>query len=485
MNAAFQYNREDVSPGILHFSTGNFHRAHQAVYYQEFLNKNRKKDLTWGVRECSVRNGGSYTEETKPALEKQDYLYTVVELDDKQATPKIVGSIIDMLPYQDDHISIKDALMDDKTKIVSMTVTEGGYFLNPSTNEFDAQNDDIQNDVQNPDKPQTVFGLIVNALKKRRENNQQPFTVMSCDNVPGNGAAARQVTVGLAKLIDEELGDWIDHNVRFPNSMVDRITPDPTEDLARDAGCEDWDYEDDAVIFCEPYRQWVCEDKFCNNERPALEKVGVKFVDDVMPYENMKLRILNGGHASLCCPAALLDIEYVHQAMENEIIYKFLDKLQQTEIVPQVPPVPDTDLKEYWETVRGRYQNSKLSDRIDRNCKFGSDRQPKFILPSIKDCLEKDDNDKQSVMGLATVSAMWCRFCQGTSESGKELEVVDTIEDIKELAEKAKDDPKSWLETDVYGDIGQNEKFRLAFADAFKIVNEEGVEAAMKKYIES
>ena len=229
----------------------------------------------------------------------------------------------------------------------------------------------------------------------------------------------------------------------------------------------------------------MCEDKFCNNQRPALEKVGVKFVEDVTPYENMKLRILNGGHASLCYPAALLDIEFVHEAMENEVICKFLDKLQKTEIVPNVPPVPDTDLSDYWETVRGRYKNSKLSDRIDRNCENGSDRQPKFIIPSIKGCLENTDNEKQQVEGLATVSAMWCRFCQGKSESGKDMNVVDGIEEIQDLAMKAKDDPDTWLEMDVYADVGQETMFREAFCTALKTINDDGVEAAMKKYIES
>eukprot|EP00977_Amphora_coffeiformis_P022947 scaffold11978_cov153-Amphora_coffeaeformis.AAC.4 len=486
LNTAFHYDRNELSAGILHFSTGNFHRAHQAGFYHDlFEATNDKRDLLWGVRECSVRGGGSYTEETKPALEKQEYLYTIVELDDQQATPKITGSIMDMLPYQEDHGPIKEALMQEETKIVSMTVTEGGYFLNPTTNEFDPQIDAIQHDIQHPDKPETVFGLIVHALIQRRDNGQPPFTVMSCDNVPGNGDVCQQVTVGLAKAIDAELGQWIDENVEFPNSMVDRITPEPTDELKRDVGCDDWEYQDDAIIFCEPFRQWVCEDKFCNNQRPPLEKVGVKFVDDVTPYENMKLRILNGGHASLCYPAALLDLEFVHEAMEHKIICQFLDKLQKTEILPQVPPVPDTDLDEYWGTVRGRYHNSKLSDRIDRNCEQGSDRQPKFIIPSLKDCLSKSTDEKQCVDGLATVSALWCRFCQGTSESGQELKVQDSIQEIQDIATKAKDDPLTWLELDVYGDVGQNEKFRTAFTAACKTIQEDGVEAAMQKYIES
>jgi len=363
----------------------------------------------------------------------------------------------------------------------------GGYFLNPSTNEFDPDDDAIQHDIENPDDPQTVFGILIHALKKRREKGMKPFTVMSCDNVPQNGNVARNVTLGLAKLIDGELAEWIESNVLFPCSMVDRITPEPTEELKDSVKLE---YEDKAPIFCEPFRQWVVEDKFCN-ERPPLEQVGVKFVDDVSPWENAKLRILNGGHASLSYPAALLDIEFVHEAMEHSTFAQFLDKLQTTEIVPQVPPVPDTDLKDYWKTICERYKNPTLSDRIDRNCDNGSDRQPKFIIPSIKDGLEKSNNDDEEggCAGLATVSAMWCKYCLGKTESGREIEEAnDAIWDkLKETAEKtAKDgDSSAWLALDeVYGGIGRNEKFQKAFDEALRLCMDEGVEAAMKKYID-
>jgi mannitol 2-dehydrogenase len=384
--------------------------------------------------------------------------------------------------YRDDHQPIKEKLLDGNIKIASMTVTEGGYFISPASGVFDPDNEDIQGDAKNPDNPQTVFGLIVQALKNRRDNDIQPFTVMSCDNVPQNGVVARNTTIGLALLMeDEDLADWIDLNVAFPYSMVDRITPVPTKELEESV---DLDYNDHSMIFCEPFRQWVIEDNFCN-DRPALDNVGAKFVDDVTPWEEAKLRILNAGHASMCYPAALLGIDFVHEAMEHDVIPKFLDKMMESEIIPQIPPVPDTDLKEYYETIRQRYRNPKLSDSIGRNCENGSDRQTKFILPSIEDCTKSDD---ASVDGLAIVSAMWCKYCMGETEDGKPIDDAkdEQWDTLSETAQKAKDDSSAWVSMeDIYGVVGKNEKFHKAFEKALKRCVNDGVEAAMKEYIDS
>ena len=480
VSAGLSYSRDAVQEGIVHFSPGNFHRAHQCTYYNDLFahaaESNNENDFKWGIVGASARDG-SFSD-LQPTMDDQDYLFTVVETDDDTTDPKVIGSIVDMLPYQDDHKPIKEKLVEDAIKIVSMTVTEGGYFID-SNNEFNENADPIQYDAKNPDDPQTVFGLIIQALKERRDKGMKPFTVMSCDNVPHNGKVAKKTTLGLAKLIDEDLANWIDENTEFPCSMVDRITPSTTDELKNSV---DLEYEDNAPVFCEPFRQWVIEDKFCN-ERPPLDKVGAQFVDDVTPYENAKLRILNAGHASLCYPAHLLGLEFVHEAMEHAVIPEFLNKMQKEEIVPQVPPVPDTDLEEYWEEIRGRYQNPKLSDSIARNCASGSDRQPKFILPSIRDCIKDDD---ACVDGLATVSAMWCKYCMGETENGDEIEPNDEQWDmLHEAAKKAKDDSSAWLKMeDVYGDIGQDEKFQKAFDKALKLCVDEGVEAAMKAYID-
>ncbi|KAG7351634.1 mannitol dehydrogenase [Nitzschia inconspicua] len=481
--AGLQYDRDAIQPGILHFSTGNFHRAHQASYYHDlFETTNVDADRKWGIIEASVRQGGSYTEDVRPSLNDQDNLYTLVETDQRRVETHIIGSILSCLPYKKDHQPIKDMLLDENIKIASMTVTEGGYFIDTATGVFDPRNEDIQHDANNPNDPQTIFGLIVQALKHRRDQNLKPFTVMSCDNLPQKGVVARNTTVGLARLLDEDLADWIDQNVAFPCSMVDRITPAPTKELEESVKL---DYEDHSMIFCEPFRQWVIENNFCN-DRPSLDKVGAKFVNDVTPWEEAKLRILNAGHASMCYPAALLEIEFVHKAMDHDTISNFLDKMMANEILPQVPPVPNTNLKEYYATIRKRYQNPKLADRIDRNCENGSDRQTKFILPSLKACLQQGD-DTTSVAGLATVSAMWCRYCMGETETGSEIRIKDELwETLSKMARDANDDPLVWVGMEeIYGDLGKEEKFQNAFENALKLCVDDGVEAAMKAYIDN
>lgn len=245
----------------------------------------------------------------------------------------------------------------------------------------------------------------------RRKAGEKPFTVMCCDNVPHNGDVTRSVTVGFAHLVDPDLAKWIDENVAFPNSMVDRITPQTTpamQEFIKNA----YDIDDVMPVFCEPFCEWVLEDKFCNG-RPPLEKAdGVTFVPDVTPYENMKIRILNGGHASLCYPSALLSLDYVHDSMNHPTIGPFLDALERNEIIPTCPKdAIDRDPVEYWKIIAKRFSNPTIQDTIDRNCYDGASRQPKFIVPVINDNLKAG----RSVSGLALVCAMWCRYCQGKS----------------------------------------------------------------------
>jgi mannitol 2-dehydrogenase len=387
--------------------------------------------------------------------------------------------MIDFLPVDtENHKPLKEALLNPDIKIVSMTVTEGGYFLNPSTGTFDSKNPEIVKDAKNLDSAKTAFGIIVQALKKRRELGHEPFAVVSCDNVPHNGDVVRDVVSGIADLCDKELADWIRDNVGFPNGMVDRITP-ATSELERAYVRDEFGYEDTFPVFCEPFNQWILEDDFPQG-RPALERVGVQFVPDVEPYEKMKIRILNGGHATLTYPSALLGVKYVHEAMEHPVIGPFLDAVERTEIIPTVPPVPDTNLIDYWKLIAKRFSNPTINDTIERNCFDGSSRQPKFIIPPAADCLKKG----LGVDGLALVSAMWCRYCQGKTEAGETIEPNDPNWDrLHETACKAAEDPSCWVGmTDIYGEVGQNPKFVESFSSALRTISKEGVEAAMQKY---
>ncbi len=467
------YNRQIVKAGILHFGIGNFHRAHQGVYLDDLFNLGR--DFDFGIIGAGVME---FDHAMRDLLAEQDFLTTVVEQEATRSEARVTGPMIGYLP-PGDVSAIVGRMTDPAIRIVSLTVTEGGYFVNPATGIFDPAEPAIAADGANPDVPKTVFGLIVAGLKQRRARGIAPFTVMSCDNLPHNGRVARSAVVGLARLSDPELADWIDENVAFPNGMVDRITP-ATGERERRIAAEEFGIEDGSPVFCEDFRQWVLEDDFPAG-RPALEAVGVQFVPDVTPYENMKIRILNGGHAVIAYPAGLMDIHFAHEAMENNLISDFLEKVEREEIIPIVPPVPNTDLDEYFALIKRRFANPKIGDTIRRLCLDGSNRQPKFIIPSIADNLDNDG----SVIGLALESALWCRYCYGVTDSGREIEPNDPNWDrLRRQAEKAKSDPAAWLEMkDIYGDTADSPLFAGQFAAWVKMLWEKGAEATVRHYV--
>ena len=399
------YERDSVSRGILHFGPGNFHRSHQAVYLDQLMNNG--SDLDWGIVGATVMQGDSALRST---MLEQDLLTTVVTQSAVTSEARITAAMIDYLPVADS-AAILATMADPAIRIVSLTVTEGGYFVDAATGRFDTQHPAIQADVENFDLPNTVFGLIVKGLATRRELGAPAFTVMSCDNLPHNGSAARAAVVGMARLVDGALADWIENNSSFPNGMVDRITP-ATGDLERERVRSLFGIADETPVFCEDYLQWVLEDNFVAG-RPAFENAGVQIVEDVAPFELMKIRILNGGHAVLAYPAGLLGIEFAHEAMQNDLVRNFVQKVQQYEIAPVVPPVPGVNLDAYRSSVVQRFANPAIKDTISRLCLDGSNRQPKFIVPTLTDRLR----DGTSIEGLALACALWCRYCEGTTET--------------------------------------------------------------------
>ncbi len=466
------YTRNDLSAGILHFGIGNFHRAHQAVYLDALFSTGRDHD--WAIVGAGVMPGDVAMRE---ALASQDWLTTVVDQSADVSHAHVTGAMIDMLPIADTE-TIIEKLADPAIRIVSLTVTEGGYFVD-AAGHFDPAHPAIAADGKSPASPKTVFGLIAAGLKKRKTAGIPAFTVMSCDNIPHNGVVARDAVSGVARLWDADFGAWIAENVAFPNGMVDRITP-ATGERERALLKSDFGIEDAWPVFCEDFRQWVLEDKFPTG-RPALETVGVQFVPDVTPFEIMKIRILNGGHAVIAYPAGLLDIHFVHEAMEHPLIAAFLEKIEREEIIPVVPPVPDTDLDWYFGEIKRRFANPKIGDTVRRLCLDGSNRQPKFIVTTIADRLKAGAD----VTGLALESALWCRYCAGTTESGKVIEPNDPNWDgLVPIALKAKDDPGVWLEQEaVYGEVARNEAFRARFAHALKALWADGTEAVLKRYL--
>ncbi len=469
------YQRSDITPGILHFGVGNFHRAHLAVYLDDLFNQGLNKD--WGIVGAGVMPSDTAM---RDRLKAQDYLTTVVEQDSGLSTAHVTGAMIDFVA-PDDRDGQLHWLCDPRIRIVSLTITEGGYFIDPTTGQFDATHPSIVHDGRHPDEAKTVFGILVAGLKARKAKGIAPFTIMSCDNVPHNGVVTRNSVVGVARLSDPALAEWVQNEVAFPNAMVDRITP-ATTDRERALVTSNFGILDASPVFCEEFKQWVLEDHFPLG-RPAFDKVGATFVSDVSPFETMKIRILNGGHAIIAYPAGLLDVHYVHEAMEHSLVHDFLVKIEQNEIIPIVPPVPDTSLQDYFALIVRRFSNPAIGDTIRRLCLDGSNRQPKFIVPSIADALKAG----RSFKGLALESALWCRYCYGITESGAVIEPNDpNWERLQEKARAAKTDPRAWLAMDdVYASISSDTAFIAMFSTMLNAIWTNGVEKTVRAYIQS
>ena len=468
-----RYKRGDLSPGILHFGLGNFHRGHQARYLDELFNQG--KNLDWAIIGAGVLPADQRMHD---ALKAQDWLTTVVEQEAASSKARVIGSMIDFIPPTEKARLIA-TLADPAIRIVSITITEGGYFINPATGIFDSSAPRIVRDGANPGDPETVFGFIALGLAKRRAAGIKPFTVMSCDNIPHNGVVARNAVAGVARLSDPALADWIEANVSFPNAMVDRIVP-ATTDRERKILADDYGIVDNWPVFCEEFIQWVISGDFPNG-RPAYEDAGAQFVDDVTPFEFMKIRILNGGHASIAYAAGLLDVHFVHDAMAHPLVGGFFAKIEHEEIMPTIGEVPGVKLEDYYELIERRFSNPKIGDTIPRLAFDGSNRQPKFIVPPAADRLKAG----QSVDGLAFESALWCRYCFGTTESGKTIAPNDPIwETLQRRAREARADPMAWLAMhEIYGEVGRDPAFRKPFAAALESIWSKGTAGALEQYL--
>jgi mannitol 2-dehydrogenase len=466
------YSRSSLSAGIVHVGVGNFHRAHMAHYLHRLFEAGRDHD--WAIVGAGVK---SFDAIMRERLLPQDFLTTVVELDPAGYSATVTGAMIDFVEPRPD--AVLAALVRPEIRIVSLTVTEGGYFVNAQTGGFDSDHPEIRADAADADHPRTVFGILIRALRLRRDAGLNPFTVMSCDNLPGNGHAAQAAVLGLSRMQDASFADWIQANVAFPNTMVDCITP-ATGDRERKLVLDEFGIEDAAPVVCEPFRQWVLEDNFPQG-RPAFEKVGAEFVADVAPYELMKLRILNGGHATIAYPSGLLGIHYVHDAMAHPLLAAFLDWLEHKELMPTVPMIPGVDFDAYYRKIVERFSNPAMGDTIPRLCQDGSNRQPKFILPAVRDRLKAG----LPVDGLALEVALWCRYCAGTDDAGKQIDIADeNAASLRENALKARKDPAVFLyQKSIFGDLAGAAPFADAFGNAVEALWRKGVAKTLEDAI--
>ncbi|MEM7656994.1 MAG: mannitol dehydrogenase family protein [Bacteroidota bacterium] len=450
------YDRSELSHGIVHIGIGGFHRSHQAYYLHQLLGK--EGSAPWGICGIGLREGDRKMAET---MASQDGLYTLVaQHASGTVESEIIGAITEYILAVDSPQAAIDKMAHPHTQIVSLTITEGGYNFHPATGEFMVEHPDVQAELTHPDQPRTVYGYLTAALRKRRANGLPAFTILSCDNIQHNGDVTRAMLLAFAKHQDPELAAWIKAEVCFPNSMVDRITPvtDPSmiEMLKTEYGLEDqW------PVVCEPFIQWVVEDRFSQG-RPELEKVGVQFVPDVTPYEKMKIRLLNAGHSVLGIPGAIHGHPTIEACMRDEVFSTFMRQFMDQEASPVVGEVAGMDLDRYKDQLAERFANPNIKDSVSRICSESAAKLPKFLIPTLQENLASGGSIRYATFILAA----WCYYSdKGIDENLGSIERIDVKQDeLHQAASQTQSDWTSFLnQPEIFGDLNQHKRFVEAY----------------------
>ncbi|GAA4344900.1 mannitol dehydrogenase family protein [Angustibacter luteus] len=476
------YDRDAVAAGIVHFGVGAFHRAHQAMYVDRLLSNGQSH---WGICGVGVLAGDRTIADV---LDEQDGLYTLLTVSPDGVTDaRVIGSHVAHLHAPDDRQAVVDRLADPATHIVSLTITEGGYGIDDATGEFDPHDPatladlaDLADlgdltDAAGVEPPSSVLGLVVAGLSARRAAGTAPFTVLSCDNIQGNGHVAEQAVTAFARRRDPHLAEWISEHVAFPSSMVDRITPATTDETV--AAVAALGVQDRWPVRSESFTQWVLEDRFSDG-RPALDAVGVQLVDDVLPYELMKLRLLNASHQAMGYLAVLAGETFVHDVCRDPLFAGFLLDYMHHEAIPTLRDVPGIDVDAYCDQLIARFSSEAIRDTLGRQVVDGSDRIPKFLLPVVRDQLAAG----RSIARSALVLAAWCRFLEGVDDAGAPISVQDKrIDGLLRAVAAEQDEPGAFLDyPPVFGDLGADPVLRAAFADARTSLQRHGARGAIK-----
>lgn len=407
------YDRSTVTCGIVHLGMGNFHRAHQAIYVDDTL----ATDPSWGIVGVSLRRP-----DMQQAMVPQDCLYTLAVRSASGTEPRIVGSVLDVLTTAENGQKVMTALCRPATRLVTLTVTEKGYCRKAASGDLDLEHPAIVEDLANPRTPSSVPGLLVEALRARKENGTPPFTVLSCDNLPENGKTLAGIVFQYAQAIDPDLAEWISREVAFPSSMVDRIVP-ATSDQDRLKIETLTGLTDAWPVVTEPFCQWVIEDNFPTG-RPDFVASGVQLVSDVRPYEFMKLRLLNGSHSTLAYLGQLLGHETVSEAMENTALAAHIKHMMYEEIAPTLEMSQDT-FSQYSDALLARFENPTLHHRTAQIAMDGSQKIPQRLLGTIKDRHAKGESWSRLRSGVAA----WLAYVAQTEVIDDPL--ADHFSDLK------------------------------------------------------
>ncbi|WP_426110297.1 mannitol dehydrogenase family protein [Massilia sp. PWRC2] len=471
-----RYRRARVAHSIVHIGVGGFFRAHQALYLDRLLHLPGNEP--WGY--CGI---GLLPQDAAmvAAMAAQDCLYTVIERSAQGDVARVVGALLDVMHAPADPEAVLEKLADGGTRIVSLTITEGGYYVNQGNGQFDASHPDIVHDLAHPQTPRCSFGYLIEALQRRRKRGLAPFTVLSCDNLQHNGDLARAMLLAFAQLRDGALADWLAQHGAFPNSMVDRITP-ATTDAHRALLRQRFGLNDAWPVVTESFSQWVIEDHFPGG-RPAWELVGAQMTADVAPYEKMKLRLLNGGHQALCYLGMLLGYQYAHEAMADVAIARLFVDMMDIEVTPLLSPVAGIDLAAYKRTLVERCANAAIGDQLARIGTEGSARIPKFVLPSIREQLARGG----PIERLCFTVACWCRYLEGHSDQGAELPLSDPYaQQLRAAALRGGADAGALLSLQhLFGDLAAQPRFVAQVSAALARLYGDGARAALQHVLQA
>ena len=441
------YDREALTPRILHIGVGGFHRAHMALYVDELA----EAGGGWGIRGIGLLDADR---RIASVLESQDHLYTLIERDSDGSRPRIVGSIVDYHLVADDAAAFAREVARPDIEIMSMTITEGGYSL---------------------DKPNPTIEAIVTGLDARRASGGGPLTILSCDNLPGNGNVAREAVTRVCEARSDDLVRWVETACSFPNSMVDRITPQTT-DADRAFLRDECGLDDGWPVVSEPFRQWVLEDSFAAG-RPAWEDVGALFTDRVHDWELYKLRMLNATHSCMAYLMAIAGVVYVDEAVATPAVKRYLERFLSAEAIPTLTEIPGHPAADYGRTVLGRYENTGVRDQIARLCIDGTAKFPSFLIPTIERQLELGGPVECAALALAG----WARYLATVPAAER---ANDPYGDrAARFAVRSLDEPRSFLEFDQVftPHLRESDRFGNAFVAASRALAERGSIGAMEQ----
>ncbi|HYP47568.1 MAG TPA: mannitol dehydrogenase family protein [Thermoleophilaceae bacterium] len=463
------YDRAALRPGVVHISVGSFHRSHQAVYFDDLA--------TLGERDWGIVGVGLRRPDLLRALSHQDGLYTVVERGAEQGKARVVGAMTSHLLAPQNETAVLAALTDERTALVTLTITGAAYQLDPAG--AVAAETPLFTPAAHP-APSCAIGYITEALDRRRRAGRAPFTVVSCDNLPGNGDVARAAVVSLARRHDERLASWIEERVEFPNGMVDRITRKATM-ADRELVARDFGVLDRGPVITEAFSQWVLEDRFCNR-RPPLDLVGVQFVDDVTPYALMKTRLLNASHCAIGFLGSLAGLRSTDRVMREQVFADYVRSLMDEEIAPLLPDVPGVDLASYTRTLLERLANPAIADDLQRLRRAASSKFPSHVLPSIVQAREQGREHRLLTIAVAA----WLRALCGKDELGRRISFDDPLATrMQAVARASGTDPRPLLwQFGLFGELAQDLEFADSLEDAFVSLERDGVRAALAACLE-